>query len=215
MAAMNQTVTVYGKLKERIEGGLYPPGMNLPEVELASELGVSRNTIKKALLMLEKDALVTIEQNKGAKVRSFSKREVLEYMQLRVVLEGFIVRLAAGRIGPEDLTELEEIFEQMGKARAAGDLLGYSALNQRFHAVIYAVCPNRTATETLVHLKNQMRKYNAKTILVPGRDAASYEEHRQILEALKARDAAEAEARIREHVESVRRIYDEYYSLLF
>lgn len=212
---MNQTGTVYEKLKERIDQGYYSPAESLPEVELATELDVSRNTIKKALLMLETDGYVVLEPNKGAKVRSYSKQEVLEFLQLRVELEGFIVRLAAENFNKKSLAKLEGIFEKMSACREANDLMGYSALNQQFHSLIYENCPNRTAAELLINLKGRMRKYNGKTILVPGRDAHSYEEHRQILEAIKAGDAAAAEAAVRKHVESVRKTFEDYYALLF
>ncbi|MBQ9663562.1 MAG: GntR family transcriptional regulator [Oscillospiraceae bacterium] len=215
MANMNQTTMVYEKLKDRIEKGYYSPSESLPEVELATEYNVSRNTVKKALLMLENDSYVTIEQNKGAKVRSYSKKEVLDYLEFRVELEGFITRLAVEHFTKKDLEKLEAIYAKMGQRREENDLMGYSALNQQFHATIYAACPNRMATDTLVHMKNQMRKYNAKTILVPGRDAHSYEEHGKILAAIRAGDAKEAEACIRHHVESVRKTFEDYYSLLF
>lgn len=215
MAKTNPTSMVYEALKEKIEQGQYSPSESLPEVELANEYNVSRNTIKKALLMLENDSYVTIELNKGAKVRSYSRQEVLDYLQLRVELEGFIIRLAVPCITTEQVQRLEGIYYQMGQCREKGDLLGYSALNQQFHSIIYDACPNKTATELLVRLKLQMRKYNAKTILVPGRDARSYEEHKAILEAIRSVDAAAAEANVRRHVESVRRTFEDNFALLF
>lgn len=215
MPGTNHVTTVYEKLKERIEAGYYSPSESLPEVKLATEYGVSRNTIKKALLMLESDAFVTIEQNKGAKVRNYSKQEVLDYLDLRVELEGFITRLAVPCFAEKDIRRLESIFESMTKCREAGDLLAYSAQNLQFHNAIYDACPNKTAAEMLVRLKTQMRKYNAKTILVPKRDAQSCEEHRAILDAIRARDAKTAEQCIRRHIENVRRTYDEYFSLFF
>lgn len=215
MAKTNQTTIVYEKLKERIERGEYSPAESLPEIELASEYDVSRNTIKKVLLMLESDSLVVIEQNKGAKVRSYSKKEVLDYLELRVELEGFIVRLAVPCFTKKDLRELEAIYDQMKVCHVKNDLMGYSALNQKFHAVIYRACPNKTALELMLRLKNQMRKYNAKTILVPGRGDDSFQEHAAILDAIQRGDAAAAESCIRTHIYSVRKTFDEYYSLLF
>ena len=215
MPRTNQTTIVYEKLKERIERGDYSPAVSLPEIELAEEYDVSRNTIKKALLMLENDDLVTIEQNKGAKVRSYSKTEVLDFLELRVELEGFIVRRAVPCFTQKDIRELESIYKQMKERHEEHDLMGYSALNQQFHALIYHVCPNKTAMDLLVRLKNQMRKYNAKTILVPGRGEQSFKEHGEILEAIKQGDVAAAEACMRDHVGNVRKIFEEYYSLLF
>lgn len=215
MAKVTPTTMVYEKLKEKIESGVYSPAESLPEVELANEFEVSRNTIKKALLMLESDSYVTIEMNKGAKVRSYSQKEVLDYLQLRIELEGFIMRLAVPCFTDADIDRLETIFDQMGQRRAAKDLLGYSALNQQFHSIIYEICPNKTATDLLLRLKAQMRKYNAKTILVPGRDSNSYAEHRAILDAIRNRDVIAAESAVRTHVENVRKTFEEHFTLLF
>ncbi|MDO5544737.1 MAG: GntR family transcriptional regulator [Eubacteriales bacterium] len=215
MSKTNRTAMVYEQLKARIESGYYSPAESLPEVELANEYDVSRNTIKKALLMLENDAYVTVELNKGAKVRSYSKKEVMDYLQLRVELEGFIVRLAVPCFTDADIAQLETLFSQMGQRREANDLLGYSALNQQFHSIIYSVCPNKTATDLLIRLKSQMRKYNGKTILVPNRDEKSYAEHKEILDAIQARDIVAAEASVRKHIESVRKTFDDYFALLF
>ena len=110
---------VYENLKERIEQGYYSPAESLPEIDLANEYNVSRNTIKKALLMLENDAFVTIEQNKGAKVRSYSKVEVLEFLELREELEGFIVRLAVPCFDAKAVKKLEELTAEMAAHKAA------------------------------------------------------------------------------------------------
>ncbi len=215
MTRENPTTVVYKNLKKRIEEGFYSPAESLPEIELANEYNVSRNTIKKALLMLEKDALVTIEQNKGAKVRSYSKREVLEFLELREELEGFILRLAIPYFNESVIVKLEDLMEQMAVHRTRSDLMAYSLCNQKFHAVIYETCPNHTAVDVTTRLKNQMRKYNGKTILVPGRDEQSYAEHLNILNAIKKRNAAEAEACMRQHIRNVRNTFEEYYTLLF
>ena len=73
----------------------------------------------------------------------------------------------------------------------------------------------KTAAELLLRLKAQMRKYNTKTILVPGRGDHSYAEHEAILRAVQNRDAAAAEACMRRHVENVRGTFGENFSILF
>lgn len=215
MTRENPTTVVYKKLKKQIEEGYYSPAENLPELELASEFHVSRNTIKKALLMLENDAFVTIEQNKGAKVRSYSKVEVLEFLELREELEGFLLRLAVPCFDEVSIGQLEQLLDEMAVHKANSDLMAYSQCNRQFHSVIYRVCPNRTAVDVTVRLKEQMRKYNSKTILVPGRDEQSYAEHLAILNAIKKKDAAEAEACIRQHIRNIRSTFENHYSLLF
>lgn len=215
MVKSNQTTIVYENLKKKIEEGYYSPAESLPEIELANEYNVSRSTIKKALLMLEKDAFVSIEQNKGAKVRSYSKTEVLEFLELREELEGFIVRLTVPNISAAGIGRLEHLIHEMAECRKTSDLFGYSARNQEFHAIIYEYCSNKTAVDVTTRLKKQMRKYNSKTILIPGRDANSFQEHQDILNAVKDRDALLAEKYMRQHIHNVRNTFEEYYSLLF
>jgi DNA-binding FadR family transcriptional regulator len=81
--------------------------------------------------------------------------------------------------------------------------------------VLYDACPNRTAVEMTVNLKKQMSKYNTKTILIPGRDTQSFEEHSAILAAVKKRDAEAAGELVSRHIGNVRKTFQEHYSLLF
>lgn len=215
MAANNRTASVYEDLKNKIVKGIYSPAENLPEVELAKTYSVSRNTIKKALLMLESESLVIIERNKGAKVRSYSVDEVMEYLQLRSVLEGFIVKLAVPCFTDDAIAQLQTILDKMQVARASHDLINYSGHNLQFHQVIYNVCPNRTAVNMTTALKTQMRKYNTKTILVPGRDIQSFSEHSAILDAIKNKNQDLAELLMRQHITNVRKTFAENLELLF
>lgn len=213
--AETQTTAVYSKIKAQIEAGEYSPAQSLTEAALAQEHGVSRNTIKKALLMLENDGYVTMDLNKGAKVASYSKAEVLQFLELREVLEGFIIRLAVPAFTEEDIEKLRELLGQMRAYKEAGELLQYSRCNQEFHRIIYASCPNQTAVDVTLRLKNQMKKYNSKTILIPGRSDHSLQEHTAIYEAIRDRDADRAEECIKKHIHNVRDVFDQYYSLLF
>lgn len=210
-----QTTQVYEALKKKIIKGDYSPSESLPEQELSNQYGVSRNTIKKVLLMLEKESLVTIELNKGAKVRSYSLNEVLEFLELRSCLEGFIIRQAVPAITDEQLQKLEQTLNTMKQHYEKHELLLYSQNNQVFHQTIYDACPNRTAVNMTINLKNQMRKYNTKTILIPGRDNQSFSEHHAIFEAVKNRDAELAQALMSRHILNVRKTFEDNFTLLF
>ena len=213
--AETQTTSVYNKIKARIESGEYSPAQSLTEASLSQEYGVSRNTIKKALLMLENDGYVTMDLNKGAKVASYSKTEVIQFLELREVLEGFIIRLSVPVFTDAEIEMLGKLLEKMAEYKEAGELLRYSQCNQEFHRMLYAACPNQTAVEVTLKLKNQMKKYNSKTILIPGRSECSLQEHMEIYDAIRDRDPDRAEASIKKHIHNVRDVFDRYYSLLF
>lgn len=212
---MSKTNTVYEMLKNEIITGSIKPSQNLPETELSEKYAVSRNTIKKALLMLEKENIVIIEPNKGAKVRDYSLSEVLEYLELRAVLEGFIARSATLHFTTEKLALMEAILQTMKGHLDKNELLLYSQNNQKFHQVIYDTCPNKTAVEMTLSLKAQMSKYNTKTILIPGRDAQSFSEHSAILSAIQNKNADLAESLMTLHIRNVRKTFSENYNFLF
>ncbi len=208
------SVEVYESLKNKIETGSLSPSENLREVELANQYKVSRNTIKKALLMLERDTLVSIEWNKGAKVRSYSLDEVLEFLELRSVLEGFIIRLACAVLSETDIQNMKCILDKMRELKNQQELVLYSHHNQKFHQIIYDACPNKTATKLLMNLKNQMKKYNTKTILIPKRSDQSFKEHEEIFKAVKSNSCLEAESLMITHIMNVRKVFQENYQLL-
>jgi DNA-binding GntR family transcriptional regulator len=212
---MYNTQSVYTDLKQRIASGDLPAGANLREAEVSQYYKVSRNTVKKALLMLERDKYITLEPNKGAKIRSFSLEEVLQFLEIRKELEGFISRRAAEKISDAQLTELKKILDEMQKFKNNNDLLAYSKHNQKFHEAIYAACPNVLAVDMVVTLKTQMQKYNTRTILVPGRSDKSFKEHKELYEALKRRNPEQAEKAIRNHLDHVLKAFNDNFNLLF
>ena len=215
MAAGRASTFVYEDIRTKIIAGELPSGAGLVEMDLAEQYGVSRSTVKKALLMLEGENLVSIELNKGAKVRSYSLEEVLEYLEVRGALEGLIASLAAKVISSEDISSLYRCFEEMQAYVESQTLIEYSKCNQKFHDFIYRACPNRTLVNITITLKNQMSKYNAKTILIPERRKQSLLEHKSILEAISARESERTEILMRNHIANVRRTFEEYYELLF
>ena len=72
----------YDFIKERILEGVYYPSQKLIENDLSLEIGVSRNTVKKALLKLEQENLIVMENNKGATIKAFTLDEINNYFKI-------------------------------------------------------------------------------------------------------------------------------------
>nr|WP_321305765.1 GntR family transcriptional regulator [uncultured Sphaerochaeta sp.] len=211
----NKSSKIYNELKNEIMRGDYPAAYSLTETELAKRFDVCRNTIKKSLLMLEADRFVTMERNKGAKIKNFSVDEVLEFLEVREELESFIIRNTIRNITEEQIEELSMLLEKMAKLKEEKNLIEYSNCNKQFHNMIYEACSNKTAVNLTLNLKDQMKKYNGKTIFAPGRDESSLAEHTKILEAIKRKDEKTAELYMRIHIRNVASTFKSYYSLLF
>ncbi len=210
----DQTNQVHKELRQRILDGVFRPSESLIEVALAAELGVSRNTVRKALLKLENENLVVIEENKRARVRWFTADEVMQYLEVRELLEGFVIRRSLPFLSKADLAEMRAILSEMKKCLDARELVQYSQHNWRFHEAVYRVCPNRPAVDMIKVIKNQLKRYNIKTILVQGRGEESLEEHRRILSALEERNPDKAEESMRRHIANLREVLKSHFELL-
>jgi DNA-binding GntR family transcriptional regulator len=211
----SQTLKTYAEIKKRIVSGEYPALSPLRETDLSALYNVSRSTIKKALLMLEKENLVSIEVNKGARVKSCSIEEVKEFLELRAALERFIAKKTVPVIPQSDLDNMGRILKTMKQNLKKRNLLEYSSNNLLFHDTIYHACPNKAAVDMTILLKTQMHRYHSKTILVPGRDENSFEEHTAIFNAFQKRDVESATVLVEQHILNVKKVFEENFSLLF
>lgn len=204
----------YSAIKQDIISCRYFPTQSLVESNLAAEIGVSRNTVKKALLMLVKENLVTIEQNKSAKVKAFTRKEVIDLYEVRIVLECFIVDRVVSVITDEWLNEAKKLLDEMKKVSNPESFKEYSLLNDEFHKYIYSACPNHSAVEIAKNLHSQIRRYSSRTVLYPGRNKQSYEEHLALWKAMKKRDSVAAQEAMSIHLHNVITILKENYTLL-
>lgn len=211
---MKQTDVAYHYIKDRILEGTFKPAQKLVEMQLAELIGVSRNTVKQALLKLAQENLVSIEVNKGATIKSFTLEEVLNYLEIREVLEGLVARSVTGNVTESDLERMRSILEQMKVHLDKQEFDKYSSLNTEFHGIIYKSTKNIQAVELINMIKTQLIRYQFRTVLVPGRSQSSFSEHTEIYKAIASRNELEAEIAVRRHVSAVREtIKNNYYYL--
>lgn len=214
MPPKNRATEIYADLKKQILSGMIVSDKALTESRLAEQFGVSRNTVKKALLMLENDGLLTMEDSKTPHLFYVSLQEVSSLLDLRALLEAYIVENATPNISKADIAKMDQYLEQMRAHVEARELLQYIKCNQSLHETIYSNCNNKVALRMLAQLKDLLRKYNAKTILVPGRDVESLQEHIRVVDAIKAGDAAEASRQMKEHILNLKRTFEQNIELL-
>ena len=193
----------YRRLREAIVDGRFNPNERLVEADLARLLGAGRTTVRAALLRLDQEGLVEREHNRGARVRRVTDREALEIEEVRVALEQVMARQAALSLTAEGLADLRAMLADMTEQVQAGDPLGYSELNARFHNRIWQLADHGVAARLLANLKSQSIRYQFRTILQPGRPERSLREHARIVEALASRDPDASETAMRDHLRQV------------
>lgn len=192
------TDLVMGALRERILGGLIPPGERLVEGKLSEELGVSRMPVREALRQLAAEGLVTIEPRRGASVTSFSQQQVRELVEVRATLEGLNAKLAAQRHDAQQIAEMENILKEGMKLVDGANPATTMLMNQRFHDALSSIAANSV-------LQDIMRSLRDRTALLFAsinheRVQQNWEEHASILRAVIKGDAELAALLAMRHV---------------
>jgi DNA-binding GntR family transcriptional regulator len=193
----------YDALRDAIVRGDIGPEARLVESDLSTAYEMSRGAVRTALIRLEQEGLVTREPHRGARVRKVSDEEAVEILQARAVLEGLAVRRSAERIDDAGAARLQACLDRQGELLEAGDLLGASDANADLHAALLELSGHGTALRLIRALNSQTVRYQYRTILIPGRSAASVAEHAAIVDAVVAGRPDEAEAAMRSHLFNV------------
>lgn len=192
-----------GELRQAILRGEMAPAQRLVEDELAEQFGVTRASIRAALLELASEGLVERIRNRGSRVRVVTKEEAVAITECRMVLEGLCAAKVAVGATEEQLAELAETGAAMAKAVADGEPMTYSELNHRLHALIREFSGQQTAVGLLERLNGQLVRHQFQLALRPGRPQKSLSEHLAAIEAITSRDPQAAEAAVRAHLGSV------------
>lgn len=113
------------------------------------------------------------------------------------------VRSAAKNISDENIIKLEKILDEMKILREQEDYENYSKRNRLFHEVIYSASENKFAVSTIKSIKDQLIRFQFKTMMVPGRSDCSIKEHTALFEALRDHDEDAAALAIAKHIDNV------------
>ncbi|MDQ0338099.1 DNA-binding GntR family transcriptional regulator [Caldalkalibacillus uzonensis] len=201
-----KTVTdaVYEQIKSDIIAGVYRPGQRLMETELAQKLQVSRTPVRDAMIRLEQEGLTTIRPHRGIYVRKLSKKDIQDYYQLRAVLEGLGAKLAAVNGTEEDHQELKNMLIKMREILDAyqhsQDFKEMALCNNQFHELIFKIGGNQVLAQTQATLANPIALVRSISWFNTKRIAEVWLEHKNIVEAIVARDAELAQKRAEEHI---------------
>ncbi len=200
---MTATDRAYAWIRDAIANGVYGAGDRLPEVELASEAGISRTPVREALRRLDSEGIVELLPNRGSRVAGWSAHDLDEAFELRSQLEGYGARLAAQRAGTGELSELTQLVEGMEEVvagRAPGRLDRIAELNGKFHSGVLELAGNRRLASVVQAIVQRALVARTFHLYTPQELARSSGHHRELLDALSAGDPDWAEAIMRAHI---------------
>lgn len=191
---------VFQKLREDILNGKYKEHEELKEVAIGEELGVSRTPVREAFRQLELEGLIRIVPNKGAYVTGITAKDVKDIYMIRSLLEGLCARLATEKISKEQMEEMEENIYLAEFHASKGHMDQMAELDNRFHDILYEACDSKMLEHTLRDYHQYVLRVRQKTLSTNTRGRASNDEHRQIMEAIKSKDADKAQQLANMHI---------------
>lgn len=190
------------------------PGDKLPgERELARRLGVSRTTVRQAIVALQTQGILEVRHGGGTFLRHLDphsravsqvvsrRRRLPQVLEARRVLEVPIAELAARRRTDEDLEHIERALERMRSEIAAGEI-GVRG-DGEFHAAVTAAAHNPVLAEQMAHLAEAIAETRSESLSQPGRPPRSLADHEAISVAVRAGDPEAAGAAMRAHIDHV------------
>ena len=197
--------TTYSRVHDAILAdivkGAFAPGARLKIADLCQRYGLSPMPIREALQQLQGEGIVTMEPNKGARVRTIDKDFITDIYDVRGALYGIVYRDAIASADAAFDTQLVSIQKEFDRMMEAGDGRGCSAQNRLLHDALQSRCRNREVLalmERYGNLTNSLREalgFNIERL----REISK--EHWAIIEAVKARDTERALAAARYHVQ--------------
>lgn len=204
--------TIADELRAAIVRGDFEDGMELNQVDLAREFDVSRVPIREALRQLRAEGLITSEPHKRAAVVGHTLERVVEILELRALLETFLLTRSAPRMVRADFVDLRAMCAKMKKTRSHDDWL---ALNTAFHDRLYAHAEAPIASDFARQLSLRVQRYVRMVRSVGGKRAGDPNaEHVAILDALERGDLPAARAELENHIqhtaEQVTRIFGQW-----
>jgi GntR family transcriptional regulator, transcriptional repressor for pyruvate dehydrogenase complex len=203
---------VADRLLDEIVQGRLAPGQAVPtERELARSFRVGRSSVREALRVLESKGVIrgnvgTFEVAEFGNPLSDSLRLLLtleeadvgELFEVRRVIEVEMAALAAERRTDGDLARMDEALAAMREHIDSEE--AYIAADIRFHLAIVAAARNRIAHRMMQAIREILRRALGPVFHVPGSPALSTRQHREIRDAIAARDANTARSRMHEHL---------------
>jgi len=194
------TEQIYSYLRDQIVEHSIKPGTRLVVNKIAKELGVSASPVRETLRLLQQDGLASMHPHRGAVSIIPTKKGFVDLFKVRRELESMAVREISKLINDDLMKELDSIFEESREAVEKGDKNKWSEMDDRFHSFFRENCDNNILRQMLSKITVWVTFYRNLVYGSPaGRE--SLEEHCQVIEKVRQRDAEGAAAMMAKHID--------------
>ena len=181
----------YLVLRDAVVSGQLAPGEVIRDVELAERLRLSRTPVREALARLTDEGLVESKPHSWTRVAPLSLRAVRDALVVVRAMHELAVAASVGRLTPAQLAEAERAADRFDAALTAGDVAEAVAADDAFHDVPVRACGNTAVAATIERYTPLVRRLEVQRFTSPHRHGST-ENHRALLDALRAGDAEAA-----------------------
>jgi DNA-binding GntR family transcriptional regulator len=195
-------------LRSAITSGQYRPGDHLGEVELATNLGISRGTVREALRHLQQEGLVTASNRNMLRVSTISPRDVRELFRVRAALEGLAIsEIIASPQRKKAVRTLREALSRLADSDDAGDFTTRLEADLGFHLRLCELSGNAVLVEAWRYLEGRIRVtiMNCESVDTPSMMART--RHAPIVDAIERGDVEAARTVIEHHMAAAAQQY--------
>jgi len=204
----------YLRLRDSIVSLELEPGTNLDEASAVARLGLSRTPVREAIVRLAAEGLVQLLPNRGARVAPMGWDDIREHLEAFDIIQRLITRWSALRRSEANLAKMEELCTSFEQAQDKSDSAAMLQLNWDFHAAIAAGCRNSVMEEYYLRLltgnlriSRLAMSYEAYTTAHAYHSHVGNirQEHRELVQAIRVKDADRAERLARSHANLARK----------
>jgi GntR family transcriptional regulator, rspAB operon transcriptional repressor len=196
---MSHSEKAYQLIKAKIITLDLKPLAVIDEQVLMESLKLGRTPIREALHRLATEDLVIIAPRRGMFVADISITDLQKIFELRILVEGYCAQLAAQRATDAQIAQMEQVIHRLEPVTST-DIQELMSIDQRLHQMLYEAADNKFLADDLdrLHALSLRLWYLAVDKLEDLK--GSIEDHRLVVEALRARNGAQAELQIRQHI---------------
>jgi DNA-binding GntR family transcriptional regulator len=203
---ITQSDKTFIALRDAIVEGTIAAGSKLSEADLATTYGVSRAVIREAINRLSTCHLIERKANVGARVVNLTHEGLIQLYVVREALEGMAARLAATVMTDEEINDLQALLQAHSISVEGQQTYYQEAGDVDFHYRVIQGSHNPQLIHMLVEgIYHLVRMYRVQLGMSGPRVTNAYDEHRQIVNAIKNRDGELAEMLMRRHIQYSRR----------
>ncbi|CAG0960849.1 MAG: GntR family transcriptional regulator [Rhizobiaceae bacterium] len=189
-------------IRRMIVEGQLKPGDKIMEPELCKLFNVSRTPLREAIKVLTAEGLVTVEQNRGARVSRITYKEIADLFPIMGALEALAGELACANASDADIKGMRKLHDQMTRHYRDGDPFQYIEINRQIHQEFFRIAANEALSALYEQLLVRTHAIRFVAKKSPSRWREAMEQHEAMMAAFELRHGNTLGNLLREHLQS-------------